>query len=96
MNLINDFKKWILDLLRPRIKGSYKKKHSLKNESFRFLFKKKKSSFIIGGFVFCLMTFGIGKSFTFITILIGCSPFVVIFWSSFGDQIMGMFKRKKN
>ena len=40
--------------------------------------------------------FGIGKSFSFITGVIAISPFVVILWSSFGEQLMGMFKFKKN
>ena len=67
-----------------------------KEQRFRDLFKKRKSALIVGALVFCLIVFGIGKSFSFITGLIALSPFVVIFWSSFGEQIMGIFKFKKN
>ena len=42
------------------------------------------------------LIFGVSKSFSFITGLIALSPFVVIFWSSFGEQIMDISKFKKN
>ena len=96
MNPIIFFKKWLLNLLRPYIEGTYKKKDSSRDQRFRYLFKKRKSTIIIISLVFFLIAFGIGKSFSFIAFLIACSPFVVIFWSSFGEQIMGIFKFKKN
>ena len=103
MNPINAFKKWLLNILVPYIEGmpylegtNNKKKNLSQEQRFRELFKKRKSSLIVGASVFCLIVFGIGKSFSFITGLIALSPFVVIFWSSFGEQIMGIFKFKKN
>ncbi len=102
MNPINAFKKWLLNILVPYIEGmpsieftDKKKKDLSQEERFRDLFKKRKSALIIGALVFCLIVFGIGKSFSFITGLIALSPFVVIIWSSFGEQIMGIFKFKK-
>ena len=96
MNTINVFKKWLLNLLIPFIEGTDKKKDSSQEKRFRDLFKKRKSTLIVGGFVFCLITFGIAKSFSFIAGLIAFSPFIVIFWSSFGEQLIGIFKFKKN
>ena len=96
MNPINVFKKWLLNLLIPIIEGTNKMKDSSQEKRFRDLFKKRKSALIVGAIVFCLIVFGIGKSFSFITGLIACSPFVVIFWSSFGEQLMDMLKFKKN
>ena len=96
MNPINVFKKWLLNLLIPIIEGTNKMKDSSQEKRFRDLFKKRKSALIFGALVFCLIVFGIGKSFSFITGVIACSPFVVIFWSSFGEQLMGMLKFKKN
>ena len=96
MNPINAYKKWLLNLLIPFIEGATKKKGSSQEKRFRDLFKKRKSALIVGAIVCCLIVFGIGKSFSFITGLIACSPFVVIFWSSFGEQVMGMFKFNKN
>tara|TARA_Y100001968_G_scaffold279807_1_gene275954 strand:+ start:152 stop:442 length:291 start_codon:yes stop_codon:yes gene_type:complete len=95
MNKIKTFKKWLLNLLIPFIEAT-KKKDSSQEQRFRDLFKKRKSTLIIGGFVFCLITFGIAKSFSFIAGLIAFSPFIVIFWSSFGEQLIGIFKFKKN
>ena len=71
-------------------------KDSSQEKRFRDLFKKRKSALIVATLVFCLIVFGIGKSFSFITGLIACSPFVVIFWSSFGEQLIGILKFKKN
>ena len=103
MNPINAFKKWLLNILVPYIEGmpslegtNHKKKDLSHEQRFRYLFKKRKSAIIVGGLVSCLIVFGIGKSFSFITGLIALSPFVVIFWSSFGEQLMGIFKFKKN
>ena len=96
MNPINALKKWLLNLLMPFIEGNNKKKDSSQEKRFRDLFKKRKSALILAALVFCLIAFGIGKSFSFITGLIACSPFVVIFWSSFGEQLIGMFKFKKD
>ena len=103
MNPINAFKKWLLNILVPYIEGmpylegTNKKKKDLAQEPrFRDLFKKRKSTLIVGVFVFCLIVFGIGKSFRFVTGLIALSPFVVIFWSSFGEQVIDMFKFNKN
>ena len=103
MNPINAFKKWLLNILVPYIEGmpylegpNKKEKDLSQEQRFRVLFKKRKSALIFGVIVFCLIVFGIGKSFSFITLLIALSPFVVIFWSSFGEQIMGIFKFKKN
>ena len=102
MNPINAFKKWLLNILvpyiegMPSLEGTNKKKRDLSQEQrFRDLFKKRESALIVGVLVFCLIVFGIGKSFRFVTGLIALSPFVVIFWSSFGEQIMGIFRFKK-
>ena len=96
MNPINAFKKWLLNIMGPFIEGSNKKKKDLSQEQrFRDLFKKRKSALIVGVLVFCLIIFGIGKSFSFFTGLILFSSFVVIFWNSVGDQLMGIFKIKK-
>ena len=62
-------------------------KDSSQEKRFRDLFKKRKSALIVGVLVFCLIVFGIGKSFSFITGVIASSPFVVILWSSFGEQL---------
>ena len=97
MNPINTLKKWSLNILKPLKEGTSKTKEDLSQEQrFRDLFKKRKSALIIGAIVFCFTVFGIGKSFSVITALIACSPFVVIFWSSFGEPLMSMFKFKKN
>ena len=97
MNPISAFKKWLLKIIGPFIEGSNKKEKDLSQEQrFRDLFKKRKSALIVGGVVFCLIVFGIGKSFSFFTGLIVFSSFVVIFWSSFGEQLMSIFKFKKN
>ena len=81
----------------PYIDGTNKKKRKLsQDQRFRDLFKKRKSALIAGGIVFCLTVFGIGKSISVIIVLIACSPFVVIFWSSFGEPLVDMFKFKKN
>ena len=103
MKLINDLKKWLFNVLVPYIEGMpyieniNKKKRKLSQEQrFRDLFKKRKSALILGTIFVCVTVFGIGKSFSVITVLIACSPFVVIFWSSFGEPLMGMFKFKKN
>ena len=96
MNPINAYKKWLLNLLIPIIEGTNKMKDSSQEKRFRDLFKKRKSALIVGVLVFCLIVFGIGKSFSFITGVIASSPFIVILWSSFGEQLMGMFKFKKN
>ena len=92
MNPINAFKKWLLNPLKTFMEATNKKKDSSQEQRFRDLFKKRKSTLIIGGFVFCLITFGIAKSFSFIVGIIAISPFIVIFWSSFGEQLIGMFK----
>ena len=103
MNPINSFKKWLLNIFvpyiegMPSLEGANKKKNDVSQEPrFRDLFKKRKSALIVGILVFCLIVFGIGKSFSFITGVIACSPFVVILWNSFSEQLMGMFKFKKN
>tara|TARA_Y100001968_G_C19424762_1_gene753711 strand:+ start:162 stop:473 length:312 start_codon:yes stop_codon:yes gene_type:complete len=102
MNFINTLKEWYLNILVPRIEGmpyliatNKKKKNLFQEQRFRELFKKRKTALIVGAFIICLIIFGIGKTFSFITLLIACSPIVVIFWCSFGDQFMGMFKYKK-
>ena len=96
MNPINAFKKWLLSLLIPFIEGTNKKKDLSQEQRFRDLFKKRKSALIVGALVLCLIVFGIGKSFIFITGLIVISSFAVILWSSFGEQLIGMSKSKKN
>ncbi len=84
MNPINVLKKWLLNTLVPYIEDSRKKKTDLYQEQrFRDLFKKRKSALIVGGLVLCLIVFGIGKSFIFITGLIVFSSLLVIIWSSF-------------
>ena len=103
MNFINKFKKLLLNILVPSIKslpyveGTYEKEKYLSQEQrFRDLFKKRKTALIFGSLVFCLIVFGIGKTLSFFAGLIACSPFVVIFWSLFGEPLMSMFKSKKN
>ena len=103
MKPIKAFKKWLLNIFVPHIErmpyadGNNKKKEGLSQEQrFRDLFRKRKSALIVGSIVVFLIVFGIGKSFSAITGLIALSPFVVIFWSSFGEPLMGMFKFKKN
>ena len=96
MNTIKAFKKWLLNLLIPFIEVTNKKKDSSQEQRFRDLFKKRKSALIVGALVLCLIVFGIGKSFIFITGLIVISSFAVILWSSFGEQLMDMSKSKKN
>ena len=66
-----------------------------KEQTFRELFKKRKSSLIISSLIFCFILFGIAKSISFIASLIILSPFVVIFWSSFGYQIREILKYRK-
>ena len=63
-------------------------------QRFRDLFNKKRSSIIVGVFVFFLLAFGLGKSFSFVAWIIACSPFVVIFWSTFGERIKRLFNWK--
>ena len=103
MNLIKAFKKWLLNILVPYIEGmpylvgtNNRKKDLSKEQRFRDLFEKRKTFLIIGVLVLCLIVFGLSKTFSFFIGLIACSPFVVIFWSSFGEQVMGMFKFNKN
>ena len=96
MNPINVFKKWLLNLLVPYIEGTNKKNDSSQEQRFRYLFKKRKSTLIVVLFVFCFMLFGIGKSLSLIALLIACSPFIVIFWSSFGEKLISILKFKKN
>ena len=103
MNPVNAFKKWLLNIFvpyierMPNIEGTNKKNNDISQEQrYRDLFKKRKSALFFSVLIFCLIVFGIGKSFSFIAVLIAFSPFVVIFWSSFGEQLMGMFKFKKN
>ena len=96
MNPINAFKKWLLNILMPYIEVNHKKKKdSSQDQRFRDLFKKRKSALIFGALILFLIVFGIGKSFIFITGVIVFNSFAVIFWSSFGEQLMGMFKFKK-
>ena len=103
MKLINALKKSLSNFMVPYIEfmpyidGTNKKKRELsQDQRFRDLFKKRKSALIVGLIVCCLIVFGIGKSISVITVLIACSPFVVIFWSSFGEPLMGMVKFKKD
>ena len=97
MNPTNACKKLLLNILVPYLEGTNKKENDISQEKrFRDLFKKRKSALIFGTLVFCLIAFGIGKSFSFITGLIACSPFVIVFWSSFGEQLIGIFNFKKN
>ena len=88
---------WYALNVKPCLQGNNNKKKNLSQDRrFRDLFKKIKSALFLGALVFFLIVFGIGKSFSFITGVIAISPFVVILWSSFGEQLMGMFKFKKN
>ena len=103
MNPINAFKKWLLNILVPYIESmpyledtNMKKKDLSREQRFRDLFKKRKTALVVGALAICLILFGIGKTFSFFAGLIAFSPFVVIFWSSFGEQLMGIFKFKKN
>ena len=97
MNPTNACKKLLLNILVPYLEGTNKKENDISQEKrFRDLFKKRKSAIIFGALVLFLIVFGIGKSFIFITGLIVISSFSVILWSSFGEQLMGMIKFKKN
>tara|TARA_B100000214_G_scaffold365357_1_gene333031 strand:+ start:164 stop:499 length:336 start_codon:yes stop_codon:yes gene_type:complete len=103
MKPFNALKKWLLNVLVPYIEGmpyidgtNKKKKDLSKEQRFRDIFKKRKSALVLGAFVLFITVFGIGKSFSVLTGLIACSPFVVIFWSSFGEQFINMFKFNKN
>tara|TARA_Y100001968_G_C18824094_1_gene466000 strand:+ start:107 stop:433 length:327 start_codon:yes stop_codon:yes gene_type:complete len=103
MNHINALKKWFLNILLPRIESmpylaetDKKKNSTVQEQRFRDLFKKRKSLLIVGSFIFCLTVFGVGKSFNFFAGFIAFSPVVVIVWSSFGEQLMRLFKFKKN
>ncbi len=103
MKPINSLKKWLLNILVPYIEGmphldgtNMKKNDLSQEQKFRDLFKKRKSAIIVGIIVFYVTVFGFDKSFILITGLIVCSPFVVIFWSSFGDQLTSIFKFKNN
>tara|TARA_Y100001968_G_C19350562_1_gene714414 strand:- start:599 stop:916 length:318 start_codon:yes stop_codon:yes gene_type:complete len=103
MNPINALKKRLLNILIPYIEVMpYLEKTNKKNavfsqdQRFRDSFKKRKSALIVGIFLFCLIVFGIEKSFSVITGLIAVSPFVVIFWSLFGERLIGIFKIKKD
>ena len=78
----------------PYIEPTNKKKYPDKDQSFRKLFKKRKTTLILGAFILCSIVFGIGKSLSFITWMIVSSPFIVILWSSFSEQIMSIFKLK--
>ena len=102
MNPINSFKKWLLNILVPSIEdmpyleGTNIKKNNLPHDQrFRDLFNKRKSTLVFVALVLALMVFGIDKSFSFFTGVIVFSLFLVIFWSSFGEQLIGMFKFKK-
>ena len=102
MNFINALKKWLFNIFEPYLecmpytKDNKKKKKDLsQDQRFRDLFKKRKSSLILSFFFSGLIIFGIGQSFSFIAFLIACSPFVVLFWGSFGEQIMSLIRFKK-
>ena len=102
MNHFNTLKKWLFKIFVPHMEGmplidgsNEKRKDTSQEQRFRNLFKKRRSALVVAAFGICLIVFGIGKSFIFFTGLIACSPFIVIFWSSFGEQLMGMFKIKK-
>ena len=94
MNTINTLKKLFLKSLKPLRQSTFKMKYSDQDQRFRNLFKKRKSTLVFGALICFLLAFGIGNSFTFFTALIASSPIVVIFWSSFGDQLMRLFKFK--
>ena len=96
MNPIKAFKKWLLNLLIPYIEETNKKKYSSENQRFRDLFKKRKATLIILIIILFIIGFGISKSFIIFTVLIACSPFFVIFWNSFGEQLIHILKFNKN
>tara|TARA_Y100001968_G_C19221246_1_gene649838 strand:- start:296 stop:538 length:243 start_codon:yes stop_codon:yes gene_type:complete len=80
MNPVNIFKGWLLQILRPHPEGtSNTEKDSSKDQRFRNLFKARKIFLIISSFLFCLIAFGISKSFRFISWVIALSPLIVIF-----------------
>tara|TARA_Y100001968_G_scaffold3360_1_gene2860 strand:+ start:174 stop:455 length:282 start_codon:yes stop_codon:yes gene_type:complete len=86
MNPVNAFKKWLLNIFVPYIegmpylKGTNKINNDVSQEQrFRDLFKKRKSVLFVGVLVFCLIVFGIGKSFSFIACLIACSHLLSYF-----------------
>ena len=95
MSPINALKKCFFDTLVPHIDTNKKKNNFSEEQRFRDLFKKGKSSIIFVSFLLFLLLFGIAKSFSIFIWLIVCSPFFVIFWSSFGEQLIGKLKFKK-
>ena len=94
MNPINFLKKLLLNIFMPVIEATNKKNDSSQEQRFRYLFKKRKSLIIIFLLIFGLITLGIGKSISFIALAIACSPFIVIFWSSYGEYIRRLLKSK--
>ena len=86
--------KYFLSILKPSNEVNYEKKGTYKNLSFRNLFKKKRIIFIFFILTFFLIAFGISKSFLLFTCAITISPLIVVFWSSFGEQIRNIFKSK--
>ena len=95
MNPVKYLKNYLSNIL-IHYKESTCEKVASKNRGFRDLLKKRKSIFILLFFIIFLIAFGISKSFLLITSLIVSSPFIVIFWSSFGEQIRKIFKYKNN
>ena len=85
MNPLNALKKWLLNLLIPYIENTDRKNDISKDQSFKMLFKKRKSIIIISVLISFLIVFGVGKSFSIIAWAIALSPFIVIFWNTFGD-----------
>ena len=96
MKPINAIEKWFSKIFLPSMDKANIKKNLSEDQRFRILFKKRKSTLILVLVILWLITFGIARSFSFITLLIACSPFIVIFWGSFGEQLMGVFKLRKN
>ena len=92
MNHINAFKKIFLNLLIPYIESNNKKTDSYQAQKFRELLKERKAFIFIVALIFFLIAFGVGKTFSYIALVIAVSPFMVIFWSSFGEKIIGLFK----
>ncbi len=64
------------------------------DQGLKNLFNKKRSSIIVGALLFCLVVFGFGKIFSFVILVIASSPFIVIFWNTFGELIRRLLNWK--
>ncbi len=61
-------------------------------QRFRDLFNKKRVSIILGVIVFCLITFGIGQTLSWLVWILASTPFVVVFWATIGHRVIEFIK----